>query len=347
METPLIRVAVLSYPMLFQAQGGLQVQVRETISALNSSGCDARLVDLTREKLFDFDLVHVFSVINGNHRVVEWAQSHDKPVVLSPLLRPNWTSSFSRRAAFGDWMVGRLTGWEVKSEYRQMHSGITRASRCVALGAVEKACLVGAFGVAADSVDVVPNGIPQRFFNTGAEQFLTTQGVQAGYVLCVASINSHKNQLGLAAALADSGLRVVVIGHCQPADQPYLNALCAMPHVHYAGGFAHDSLMLASAYAGAGVFCIASMGEVMPLCVLEALAAGTPAVMTRHHAMDLDGLHDYIREIEPTSVTDIREAVSHFVSNPPSRPACARSVSALTWDAVAGALMKTYARASA
>ena len=30
-----MRVGILSYPMLFQREGGLQVQVRETVSALN------------------------------------------------------------------------------------------------------------------------------------------------------------------------------------------------------------------------------------------------------------------------------------------------------------------------
>ena len=30
-----MRVGILSYPMLFQRDGGLQIQVRETISALN------------------------------------------------------------------------------------------------------------------------------------------------------------------------------------------------------------------------------------------------------------------------------------------------------------------------
>src|SRR5450830_1193345 len=53
----IMRVGILSYPMLFQREGGLQVQVRETIAALNRLGQDdahplqAELVDPNRQRL--------------------------------------------------------------------------------------------------------------------------------------------------------------------------------------------------------------------------------------------------------------------------------------------------------
>jgi hypothetical protein len=328
--------------MLFQAQGGLQVQVLETLAALDRQGCDARLIDPQRERLTDFDLVHVFSVINGNHRMVEWASSQGMPVVLSPLLRPNWTKAFSRRAALADWLVGRMTRWEVKSEYRQMRSGIRLATRCVALGGIEKRCLADAFGVPADRCDVVPNGIPARFFDADPGPFLEAHGLAPGFVLCAASVNPHKNQLGLARALSGSSTPVVLVGQCHAADRGYLDEVLKHRNVRYAGSLPYDSPLLASAYAAAGVFCLPSMSEVMPLTVLESLAAGVPAVMTRHHCMDLDGMRHFVDEVEPTSAAALKSALQRRLSQPRAAADCKRAVQHLTWDAVATQLLDTY-----
>lgn len=343
---PALKVALLSYPMLFQSIGGLQVQVLETLAALQRLGCDARLVDPARDKLSEFDLIHVFSVINGNHRMVEWAHSHRKPVVLSPLLRPNWTRPFARRAALGEWLVARLTRWELKSEYRQMHSAITRATRLVALGPVERQCLHDAFRVPLSSTSVVPNGIPQRFFEADPAPFLQAHGLRKGFVLCVASINSHKNQLGLAKALAASDIPLVIVGPCTPANQNYLAEIKRHPHVHYAGSLAYDSPLLPSAYAAAGVFCLPSMSEVMPLSVLEALAAGCPAVMTQHHCMDVSGMESVLAQVDPNSAADIHGAVNRLLRQPPSKADCQEAVRHLTWEAVADQLLQIYRRAT-
>ncbi|HYE69985.1 MAG TPA: glycosyltransferase family 4 protein [Aquabacterium sp.] len=337
-----MKVAILSYPMLFQSAGGLQIQILETVAALQRRGVDARLVNPVQERLSDFDLTHVFAILNGNQRAVEWAAAQRKPIVLSPLLRPNWTANFAKRAALGDWIVSRLTGWEVKSEYRHLKSGISQATRCVALGTIEKQCLREAFGVPESRCDVIPNGIPSRFFSADPKPFLEKFGLQPGFVLCAASINSHKNQLGLVKAVAPLGIPVVLAGHCQPIDEAYLAAAKSFPNVHYVGSLPYDGPLLASAYAAAGVFCLPSMSEVMPLTVMEALAAGTPAVMTKHHCMDLQGMSKIVAEVEPTDADQIRNAIRQLLANAPSGAACSSAVEHLTWDAVATQLQRTY-----
>ena len=54
-----MRVAVLSYPMLFQTAGGLKMKVGRTVDALVRRGVDAHLFDPVRERLRDFDLVQI------------------------------------------------------------------------------------------------------------------------------------------------------------------------------------------------------------------------------------------------------------------------------------------------
>jgi len=209
-----MNVAVLSYPMLFQRQGGLQIQIMETISALNKLGIQATLFNPLQDKLGDYDLIHVFSAINGNYRVVEAAKDIGKPVVVSPLIRPDWTRFTGMRERFLDRLVGKSTDWHVKTTYREIHYCLQASDAVVALGAVEKRSITEAFLIDPNKVSVIPNGIPQRFFEAKAQLFIEKYAIEPGFVLSVAAINPHKNQLALVEALKDSGLKVVLIGSC-------------------------------------------------------------------------------------------------------------------------------------
>ena len=337
-----MRVAALSYPMLTQQLGGLEIQIRETLAALNATGCDTRLIDPLNEKLADFDLIHVFAAGSGNFRIVQFAQMVSRPVVMSPLLRDHWTRSLAQRARLIDRWMGRLTRWQVSTEYRDLLKGLTGSARLVALGRRERQSIVEAFDIPAERVEVVPNGIPQRFFEADPEAFVARYGMQPGFVLCVASIDSHKNQLGLAGALAGRGRPLVLIGDCSESNRAYLDQVLAVPGTRHLGRLEYDDPMLASAYAAAGVFALVSQSEVMPLTALESLAAGTPVVMTRHHGMDTAGLSHVIREVDPTSAAQTIEAIEFQLQHGADAAQCSQSVRHLTWDAVASQLISIY-----
>ncbi|CAL95878.1 glycosyltransferase family 4 protein [Azoarcus olearius] len=337
-----MKVAVLSYPMLFQNKGGLQVQIRETVAALQRLGIDARLADPVREPLTDFDLVHVFSAINGNHRMVEQARAQGLPVVVSPLIRPHWNGRLGWLARRLETLVGRLTRWNVKTEYQQIETCLRGADALIALGDVEKDSIVEAFGVAPTRVHVIPNGIPGRFFDADPTPFCTAYGLAPGFVLSVATISPHKNQLALARATAGIGRQVVLIGPQLGSERDYLDSLLAHPHVRYLGPLEYENPLLASAYAGAGVFCLPALSEVMPLSVMESLAAGTPVVMTREHCMDLSRMQGAVREVVPQDEEAIRHALLEFINEPPPATACRNAVAGYSWDAVAETLADCY-----
>lgn len=275
-----MRVGVLSYPMLFQRKGGLQIQILETINALQSLGVEAKLVNPIVESLADFDVIHVFSAINGNHRIIETARSLERPVVLSPLIRPSWTRWTGRRAELLERIQGRLSQWQIPSSYHQISSALTNAHRIVALGETEKNSIETAFRIHAEKITVIPNGISKQFFNATPQRFVEQYGIKEGFVLNVAAINPHKNQAAILQALGDYNCPIVLIGECLKEDLDYLAQLKSHVNVRYLGSLRHDDPILSSAYAAAGVFVLPSHDEVMPLSVMEALAAGTPVVMT-------------------------------------------------------------------
>lgn len=339
-----VRVAMLSYPMLFQRQGGLQIQILETIAALKRLNIQAELINPIQDKLADYDLIHIFSAISGNYRLVEAAKGVAKPIVISPLIRPDWTRYTGFRERLLDRLVGKLSNWHIQTTYREIDYCLQNSDSIVALGEIEKRSIVDAFKVKPGKINVIPNGIPQRFFEASPNLFIEKHGVEPGFVLCVAAINSHKNQLALVQALRHTPYKIVLIGQCLETDKDYLAQILSFTNVVYLGAMDYQNPLLASAYAAAGVFCLPSCSEVMPLSVLEALAAGTPAIVTKHHCMDVSNMHKHrvLMEIEPDNHEQIRSTVSQFLTDPASSEQCRSVVLNLSWDSVARDLSDVY-----
>jgi glycosyltransferase involved in cell wall biosynthesis len=324
--------------MLFQREGGLQVQVRSTIAALRQLAIPAlqvELVDPNRQRIDSYDVIHIFSAINGNYRLVELADELGVPVVLSALLSPGWSRAAAWRARLADRLVGRLTDWNVQTSYAQIKRALQLAQIVVALGPAERSALVDGFHTQQAKIRLLPNGIEPRFFNASADAFVRHTGLRGPFVLMVGAISPYKNQLGLVRAMAKSGLAIVLIGHAQRQHQAYLTQLLAAPAVRWLGQLEHDNPLLASAYAAASVLALPSQGEVFPLAVLESLAAGTPVVMTDESALSLPSSGFALKQLRWNDTTALRAAINGLIEQPPPREAVRALVTAFTWQRVA------------
>jgi glycosyltransferase involved in cell wall biosynthesis len=342
-----MRVGILSYPMLFQRDGGLQVQVRATIAALREAslpGLEVELVDPNQQRLDDYDLVHVFSAINGNYRVVELATELGVPVVLSALLSPSWNRGAGWRANLAERLTGRLTQWNVQTSYAQTKRALQLADLIIALGGPERQALMDGYDIEPARIRLLPNGVSEQFFTANAEAFVRHTGLKKPFVLMVGAISPYKNQLGVAEALAKSQLPIVLIGQAQRHDQDYLQKLLATPKVRWLGQLEHRDPLLASAYAAATVLALPSQGEVFPLVVLEALAAGTPVVMSDESALSLPDSAFALQQLRWYKTDALCAAIESFIGKPPPRPAVRALVQGYTWQRVALRMADFYAQ---
>lgn len=330
--------------MLWQRQGGLQVQLSETLAAVKERGFDARVFDTLAERLEDFDVIHVFGAINGNERIVAAARAAGVAVVVSPVLHPPFSRRDARRARLATRVTGRLTGWQFTTGYEQVRRAVTGAGAVVALGEAERQLLVAGYGVAPSRLHVIPNGIAERFRCSDARAFREATGIEGPFLLQVGTVTDYKNQLASARLARHLDKPLVLIGPSPGGEAAYLEACreAAGGRLHALGALAADSELMASAYTAAELLLLPSRSEVMPLVVLEALAAGTPAVMTRHSSLVLDDPAGCVRRIEPTDDADFAAAVRAQLTAPPAAADCRALVAEMSWPAVADALIPIY-----
>ena len=343
-----MRVAVLSYPTLFQTVGGLRMKVGRTVDALNRRGIDAQLIDPVHQKLADFDLVHVFAPYNGNFRIVEQAKSDGVPVVMSTILNVPMSPLHGARARLISRVVGKLTNWTMTTDFAQNQAAMRNADHLVALGRIEKRSLIEGYGMPAGKVSIVHNGVGEEFFRATPDAFLAKFKIPQPFVLHTGLIGQVKNQLGLVRALKNEDVNIVLIGYCAKSQQAHLDACLAEggKRVHYLSELPHGE-MIASAYAASAVVAIPSVHEGMPNSILEGLAADRPVVLTNNHTIDIDLPTDAAIQVGPEDHAGIHRAVMGFLRQPPP-PGRARSVvSALSWEAVADALINIYRKVKA
>ncbi|MDD2743878.1 MAG: glycosyltransferase family 4 protein [Rhodocyclaceae bacterium] len=340
-----MKVGFISYPMLFQRGGGLQIQIQQTQASLQNKGIDVSLINPITERLENYDLIHVFSAINGNYRIAEHLQAIGKPMVASPLLRPYWNRRLGRRAQLLEKAVYALSRWTVRTEYHQIETFLRNARILYSLSEAEKQALVEAFSIDPETIFSAPNGIEERFFHSDPQAFREHFGISSPYVLQVSTINSHKNPLATAKACRQLGYELVLIGPTAASDKAYLEEVTCLSNVHYLGPMRYDDPLLPSAYAGADVFCLPSLSEVSPLVTVESLATGTPVVMTKNHAMDFGVERQYVSEVNPHSLTEIATALGKQLTMKVDRKLCAKSVERLRWSETVNTIIDGYRHA--
>jgi hypothetical protein len=160
--------------------------------------------------------------------------------------------------------------------------------------------------------------------------------------LTVGSVSPYKNQLGLAQALEGAELPLVLIGPVSREEHEYLQEILKSPWVRWLGALDHEDPLLASAFAAASVVALPSQGEVFPLSVLEALATGTPVVMTEESALQLDGSGTMLRKVAWDDRVGQREAILSLARKPPGRASVQAMVEQFTWQRVATQVAACY-----
>ena len=343
-----MRIGILSYPILFQRDAALQMQVRETTRALHALGqqrgfaLSVELAAPNPARLDQFDLVHVFSTAGGNHRIVEAAAALGVPVVLSPLISPGWDRGCGEHARQADHKLYQHSAGPVQSSYAQTRQALQLASVIVARDDGERKAIEDGFLIDGAKIRVFPNGVNARLFDADGDLFRLRTGMRGPFVLMDGPISPYRNQLGMAEALAGLALPFVLLGEARERDQDYLRQVRAVRGVTCLGGLKQDAPMLASAYAAASVLVLPAQGDACIRTVFDALAAGTPVVRGAATPIDIAGSAFALRQVAWEDGAAQQRAVRELLAAPPPRERVRDLVRPYTWERAALQLAGCY-----
>lgn len=328
--------------MLFQREGGLQIQIRRTASELEALGVTARIFEPTNEKLEDYDIVHVFSAMNGNYRIIEHAKSIGRKAIISPVLQPMPPRFEKQRAKLGAFLSLVLTSYRYNTLYNQIFSALDLSDRIIALSETEARTAAKLYDQSPAKISIIPNGVSEGFFQADASLFMKEHKISSPFVLMVGSISNYKNQLTVIQATEAEGYPIVMIG--QPDASDYLDRCLEVgcKRVTHCGSLANEDPLLASAYAAASVLAIPSRGESAPLSALEGLAAGTPVVITNNHGLGLAPVEPFFSLVDPYDTADILAKVKQAMKAESNPEACRDLVRRYSWSNVAAELKAVY-----
>jgi glycosyltransferase involved in cell wall biosynthesis len=219
--------------------------------------------------------------------------------------------------------------------YRPIGGAIFRkADKVISVSEYEKKLILKDFKVDESIIEVIPNGINKEEFKG-----LSRREKNYRAILCVTRLEEYKGVQHLIRVLPeleeDIKLEIVGRGSYQRRLFSIVNELGIENRVEIVSGLDRSELL--QRYVDADLFALLSRNEAYGITVAEALAAGTPCIVTKASA-----LTDWVDDKNcfgvnlPIQLQELRLVIGKVIGNRVS------GVNLLDWDDVSERLIKLY-----
>lgn len=244
--------------------------------------------------------------------------------------------------------------WQERLYFAPLRALSSRADRVCTVSESEKVRMARLGFASVRHIDVVPNAVDDVFVPRDAfdpariGQVLQSLGIGEPFALFVGRLTARKNVASLVRAMAHvttPGLMLVVVGESDHTCRD-------LPAVVQAAGVAARVLFLGARgdeclpvlYAAAALFCFPSLDESFGLPPLEAMAAGTPAIVSDTPAI-VETCGSAAVYVDPTDPRAIAGAIDALMGDPPRRAALReaglRRAHTFTWQRSAHRLLSS------
>lgn len=327
---------VPEYPLNLMT-GGLQVQAEETCRALNQlgGGVSAELLAWSEPRPLA-DVYHFIGFPRYLYRLAELVRDAGRPYFITLL----FGGAVSRA---GLWQA-RLRLFANTRILRQqaVRRAIEGARGIMTITEGDAAAARFLYGLEAARIHVVPNGVPDAFFQASPAAWHRQYGPKP-FVLCVGALQPRKGQWLLVEACNQLQLPVVLLGPALPGEAAYaqrvqdaLRRNAAFGGI-WRGDLRNEDELLVSAYGACRLFALLSSSETQPLSVMQAMAAKKPVLLLRA-AYLRQGLFQDIPQVTSSSP----EAIAAALETAWQRAQATALPAAYSWRAVARQLAAIY-----
>ena len=242
--------------------------------------------------------------------------------------------------------------------YRKYFPRFARhAARIATVSEYSRQDIVRSYGIPAERIDVVHNGVGEVFRPLANEEKSAARARWAGghpYLDCIGSLNPRKNIARLLRAFDDllteqpGELRLVIVGEPMWRDAHLNSTLARMRHrdrVIFTGRLQQADLH--QALGGALALAFVSYFEGFGIPVAEAMRCGVPVVAARATSLP-EVAGEAAHYCDPFDVADITRALREVTSDPHLRAQMAAAGTAratqFTWDEAAQRLWNSFER---
>jgi glycosyltransferase involved in cell wall biosynthesis len=321
-------------------KGGPSVRAPATVKRLSRLGYKANLLTALNFDQRDYDIYHIFNLsrLTSCRRAIEYTKLSNAAVILSTIYldpaerrRSEIEITDIFRHSFSSAMINdeyarirenagrrvRRQDEEMKANeefYAEVRHLISLTDHIICLSEHERTLLRG-IGADVSRSTIVRNPVDVgQWSSADREMFQNAYGV-SDYVLCVGRLEPRKNQITLLHSLRNTEIPIVLIGHSPDPEYRKLLRSVAGPHATFIDRLPPNSSMLASAFAGARVFCLPSWSEGAPLAALEASAAGCNMVLS-DRSSEREYFADRARYCDPGSPEQLATIIQEAYEKP-------------------------------
>jgi len=311
-----MKVLFGSFSAITVLGGGVEVQMRALAKELARLDIEVELFDpWQRYRLADYHLFHLFGAHVGTYHLGRAIKSLGMKLVVTPVF-------FSRHnpmrvaATLGMAMKLRKRGgfW---TEHVFCKELCELADMVLPNTQAEAEMLTKAFGVPAERIRLLPNGVEERFYSASPDVWLKQFGTK-DFILYVGHIGwGRKNVLSLLQVLERTGLPAVLIGTVVANDygERCRTIINRSPNIKLVPGLPPDSPLLESAYAACDTLVLPSFYETPGLAALEAGLAGAKVCITRFGGTT-EYFGDLATYLDPFSEHSILKALRESLAKP-------------------------------
>ncbi len=307
-----IRVAFFVYPSAFQNIGGGEILLLKTKEYLEKEGIYCKLFDIWKDRLDDFDILHVIGAIKCCLGLMKVANNKGVKIVLDPIFFSTLQRALHEHGnlarkieACGRHLTKVLFPY-FPSDRRKM---LLLADAVISNSYVELRQIERLFAISGEKMHVIPNCVDSDFEHGEKDLFISKYNIK-DFILSVGRIEPRKNQLNLIRALKDLGAPLVIVGN-PVSDYMEYYEVCKKERddrVVFIDRIDHDDPLLKSAYKACQCFVSQGWFETPGLAALEAGLAGAN-VATTDKGCTKEYFRDYVEYFDPSSLKSIRTAV--------------------------------------